>query len=158
MLFVKKSGTSLFKEVSDMRKIVYDFRRRTNRLFENYRAIGYKKLPSYNLEQLKEENAKILEKLIKAHAIDAGNEDCLVEKILAPVRDGIRYLDDQALEHMDFYTRQGANMIVHSADIERILEFWKEKEAVMEKEHEYTQVLWNRYRGYDQKEVEKYER
>ena len=158
MLFGKKPGKGLFSEVDDSRQIVYDFRRRTNQLFENYRSVGYKKAVSCDLEQLKAEDADVLAKLIAANAIDAGNEDCLVDKILGPVREGIRSLDDQALEHMDFYSRQGGNMAVHSADIERILELWKEKEAVMSKEHEHTQMLWDRYCGYSKKEVVKYER
>lgn len=158
MLFGKKTNSSLFSEVDNMRHIVYDFRRRTNQLFENYRAVSYKKAPSCDLEQLKEENAKTLEKLIAAHAIDAGNEDCLIDKILGPVIEGIRYLDDQSLEHLDFYSRQGGNMAVHSADIVRILELWRAKEAEMEAEHEFTRMLWNRYCDFDQMEVKRYER
>lgn len=158
MLFGKKTNNGLFSEVDNMRRVVYDFRRRTNQLFENYRAVGYKKAPSCNLEQQKEENAKILEKLIDAHAADAGNEDCLIDRILGPVKEGIRYLDDQSLEHMDFYSRQGGNMAVHSADIARILEMWKVKEKEMEAEHEFTRMLWNRYCGFDQMEVNRYER
>ena len=158
MLFGKKRGNGLFSEVDDMRQIVHDFRCRTNQLFENYRSVGYKKAASYDLERLKVENADVLAKLIAANAIDAGNEDCLVDKILGPIRDGIRYLDDQSLEHMDFYSRQGGNMAVHSADIQRILELWQEKEAVMIKEHEHTQMLWERYCGYSDKEVVKHER
>lgn len=158
MLFGKKPGNGLFSEVDDSRQIVYDFRRRTNQLFENYRSVGYKKAASCDLEQLKAEDADALAKLIAANAIDAGNEDCIVDKILGPVRDGIRYLDDQALEHIDFYSRQGGNMAVHSADIDRILALWKEKEAVMSKEHEHTQMLWDRYCGYSKKEVVKHER
>lgn len=158
MLFGKKKGTSLFNEVDDSRQIVYDFRRRTNQLFENYRAVNYRKAASCDLEQLKSEVADTLAKLIASNAIDSGNEDCLVDKILGPIRDGIRYLDDQYLEHMDFYNRQGGNMAAHSADIEKILELWKEKEEAIAKEHEHTQMLWNRYRGYEQKEVMKHEK
>lgn len=158
MLFGKKKSNGLFSEVDDSRQIVYDFRRRTNKLFENYRAVSYKKHPDYDLEQLKKKDVEVLDKLFTAHAVDAGNRDCLVESILGPVRDGIRYLDDQSLEHMDFYARQGGNIVAHSLDIGRILEFWKAKEAAMLKEHEHTQKLWNRYCGYDQKEVKSYER
>lgn len=148
----KKKNNALFSEVSDSRKLVFDFRRRTQLLFENYRSVGYKKEAAYNLEQMKEEDAEVLARLIASHAADAGNDDCLVEKILGPVRAGICYLDDQSLEHMDFYSRQGANMKAHSADIGRLLEFWRSKEASMAKEHEHTQCLWNRYCGYSEKE------
>lgn len=158
MLFGKKQGNGVFSEVDDRRQIVYDFRRRTNELFENYRSVSYKKAETYDLEYMKAADAEALAKLIAASAIDAGNEDCLVDKILGPVRDGIRYLDDQALEHMDFYSRQGGNMAVHSADIKRILELWKHKEAVMTEEHEHTQMLWNKYCGYNKKEGKKHER
>lgn len=147
----KKKNNALFSEVSDSRKLVFDFRRRTQLLFENYRSVGYKKEAAYNLERMKED-AEVLARLIASHAADAGNDDCLVEKILGPVRAGICYLDDQSLEHMDFYSRQGANMKAHSADIGRLLEFWRSKEVSMAKEHEHTQRLWNRYCGYSEKE------
>ena len=149
----KKKNNALFSEVSYSRKLVFDFRRRTQLLFENYRSVGYKKEAAYNLERMKEEDAEVLARLIASHAADAGNDDCLVEKILGPVRAGICYLDDQSLEHMDFYSRQGANMKAHSADIGRLLEFWRSKEASMAKEHEHTQHLWNRYCGYSEKEI-----
>ncbi len=158
MLFGKKTGNGLSRTVDDCRQIVCDFRRRINKLFENYRAISYKKADSYDLERLKSENADMLARLIAANAIDAGNEDCLIDKILGPVRDGIRYLDDQALEHMDFYRRQDGNMAAHSADIGRILDIWKEAEATMTKEYEQTRVLWNRYCGYNQSEVTNHEK
>lgn len=157
MLFGKKFNHSLFSEVSNSKDIVYDFRRRTNMLFENYRAFNYKKPDSYDLEQLKSENADTLAKLIASNAVDAGTPDCLIDKILGPVRDGIRYLDDQALEHMDFYSRQSGNMKVHTADITRVLALWKEKEEVLSKEHEYTKMLWDQYRGYSKKEEKTYE-
>ena len=105
------------------------------------------------LEQLKKEIENTLKTLIDASAVDAGNEDCLIDKILGPVRDGIRYLDDQALEHNDFYNRQAANMKVHSFDIEKILEFWKEKEASITKEYESSQILWNKYCGSKERKV-----
>ena len=138
---------------SSLHQLVYDFRRRTNLLFENYRSVNYRKPESYNLEQLKKEIENTLKTLIDASAVDAGNEDCLIDKILGPVRDGIRYLDDQALEHNDFYNRQAANMKVHSFDIEKILEFWKEKEASITKEYESSQILWNKYCGSKERKV-----
>ena len=138
---------------SSLHQLVYDFRRRTNLLFENYRSVNYRKPESYNLEQLKKEIENTLKTLIDASAVDAGNEDCLIDKILGPVRDGIRYLDDQALEHNDFYNRQAANMKVHSFDIEKILEFWKEKESSITKEYESSQILWNKYCGSKERKV-----
>ena len=51
----KKKENSFISEVDDSRVLVYDFRRRTNLLFENYRAVGYKKPENYHLEQLKSE-------------------------------------------------------------------------------------------------------
>lgn len=158
MLLGKKKNNSLFSEVDDVRHIVYDFRRRTNELFENYRAVAYKKSPACDLTIQKEENARILEKLVSAQAVDAGNEDCLLDHILGPVKEGIRYLEDQSLEHMDFYNRQGGNMAIHSADIARILEMCREKKKRMEEEHEFTRKLWDRYCGFDQMEDRKYER
>ena len=142
---------------SSLHQLVYDFRRRTNFLFENYRSVNYRKPESYNLEQLKKEVESTLKKLIDASAVDGGNEDCLIDKILGPVRDGIRYLDDQALEHKDFYNRQAANMEVHSFDIEKILELWKEKEAAMAKEYEFSQMLWNRYCDRKERKVIRHE-
>lgn len=128
MLSFRRRGHRPISEVdSSLHQLVYDFRRRTNLLFENYRSVNYRKPESYNLEQLKKEIENTLKTLIDASAVDAGNEDCLIDKILGPVRDGIRYLDDQALEHNDFYNRQAANMKVHSFDIEKILEFWKSR-------------------------------
>lgn len=143
MLSFRRKGHRPISEVdSSLHQLVYDFRRRTNLLFENYRSVNYRKPESYNLEQLKKEIENTLKTLIDASAVDAGNEDCLIDKILGPVRDGIRYLDDQALEHNDFYNRQAANMKVHSFDIEKILEFWKEKESSITKEYESSQILW----------------
>ena len=151
MLSFRRRGHRPISEVdSSLHQLVYDFRRRTNLLFENYRSVNYRKPESYNLEQLKKE---IENTLIDASAVDAGNEDCLIDKILGPVRDGIRYLDDQALEHNDFYNRQAANMKVHSFDIEKILEFWKEKEASITKEYESSQILWNKYCGSKERKV-----
>ncbi|MDO5407805.1 MAG: hypothetical protein Q4F28_10840 [Eubacteriales bacterium] len=157
MLFGKKKNNSLFSEVDDVRHIVYDFRRRTNELFENYRAVSYKKSPVCDLARQKEENARILEKFVSSQTTDAGNADCLLDQILGPAREGIRYLEDQSLEHMDFYSRQAGNMAIHSADLAKILEMCREKEKQIEEEHEFTCMLWNRYRGFDQ-EVKKHER
>lgn len=145
MKFLKRKRNRLFKEVDDSRQIVNDFRRRSNQLFENYRAVSYKKEPLYDLEKLKDENAEVLAKLIASHAIDVGNEDCLVDKILGPVRGGLRYLDDQALEHNDFYTRQEGNMRSHKMDVRRIRAFWEEKQMQMEKEHEQTVKLFDKH-------------
>ena len=154
MLSFRRRGHRPISEVdSSLHQLVYDFRRRTNLLFENYRSVNYRKPESYNLEQLKKEIENTLKTLIDASAVDAGNEDCLIDKILGPVRDGLRYLDDQALEHNDFYNRQAANMKVHSFDIEKILEFWKEKEASITKEYESSQILWNKYCGSKERKV-----
>ncbi len=154
MLSFRRRGHRPISEIdSSLHQLVYDFRRRTNLLFENYRSVNYRKPESYNLEQLKKEIENTLKTLIDASAVDAGNEDCLIDKILGPVRDGIRYLDDQALEHNDFYNRQAANMKVHSFDIEKILEFWKEKEASITKEYESSQILWNKYCGSKERKV-----
>ena len=154
MLSFRRRGHRPISEVdSSLHQLVYDFRRRTNLLFENYRSVNYRKPESYNLEQLKKEIENTLKTLIDASAVDAGNEDCLIDKILGPVRDGIRYLDDQALEHNDFYNRQAANMKVHNFDIEKILEFWKEKEASITKEYESSQILWNKYCGSKERKV-----
>ena len=154
MLSFRRRGHRPISEVdSSLHQLVYDFRRRTNLLFENYRSVNYRKPESYNLEQLKKEIENTLKTLIDANAVDAGNEDCLIDKILGPVRDGIQYLDDQALEHNDFYNRQAANMKVHSFDIEKILEFWKEKESSITKEYESSQILWNKYCGSKERKV-----
>ena len=154
MLSFRRRGHRPISEIdSSLHQLVYDFRRRTNLLFENYRSVNYRKPESYNLEQLKKEIENTLKTLIDASAVDAGNEDCLIDKILGPVRDGIRYLDDQALEHNDFYNRQAANMKVHSFDIEKILKFWKEKEASITKEYESSQILWNKYCGSKERKV-----
>lgn len=154
MLSFRRRGHRPISEVdSSLHQLVYDFRRRTNLLFENYRSVNYRKPESYNLEQLKKEIENTLKTLIDASAVDAGNEDCLIDKILGPVRDGIRYLDDQALEHNDFYNRQAANMKVHSFDIEKILEFWKEKESSITKEYESSQILWHKYCGSKERKV-----
>lgn len=72
----KKKENSFISEVDDSRVLVYDFRRRTNLLFENYRAVGYKKPENYHLEQLKSELTDTMTRLINANAVDAGNEDC----------------------------------------------------------------------------------
>ena len=154
MLSFRRRGHRPISEVdSSLHQLVYDFRRRTNLLFENYRSVNYRKPESYNLEQLKKEIENTLKTLIDASAVDAGNEDCLIDKILGPVRDGIRYLDDQALEHNDFYNRQAANMEFHIFDIEKILEFWKEKESSITKEYESSQILWNKYCGSKERKV-----
>ena len=154
MLSFRRRGHRPISEIdSSLHQLVYDFRRRTNLLFENYRSVNYRKPESYNLEQLKKEIENTLKTLIDASAVDAGNEDCLIDKILGPVRDGIRYLDDQALEHNDFYNRRAANMEVHSFDIEKILEFWKEKESSITKEYESSQILWNKYCGSKERKV-----
>lgn len=154
MIFRKKQKTNnLYQEVDDSRQIVYDFRRRTYNLFENYRSIGYKKLPSYDFEKQRQETAEVLTRLIAAQAVDAGNADCLIDKIFGPVRDGVRYLDDQYLEHQDFYTRQGARMKADLEDLEQILNLRKENIETIKKEHEVTQKLWEKYCGYQQKEA-----
>ena len=151
MLFRKKRGSGLFNEVEDYRQIVYDFRRRTNLLFENYRAVRYKKVEGYDLEQIKMENRKILEELSAGNAIDAGNADCLMNKIFAPIRAGLLDLENQALEHMDFYNRQGDNMASHIEDLENILNQWREKVVVMTNEHDETKRLWHQYSSYELK-------
>ena len=147
----KKKENSFISEVDDSRVLVYDFRRRTNLLFENYRAVGYKKPENYHLEQLKSELTDTMTRLINANAVDAGNEDCLIDKILAPVRSGLISLDGQSLDHLDFYHRQDGNMSAHRADIQRILELMREKETVLETEHAHTQMLWNKCYGIKEK-------
>lgn len=154
MIFRKKQKTNnLYQEVDDSRQIVYDFRRRTYNFFENYRTVGYKKLPSCDFEKQRQETAEVLNRLIAAQSVDAGNADCLIDKILGQVRDGVRYLDDQYLEHQDFYTRQGERMKADLEDLEQILNLRKEKIETIEKEHEVTQKLWEKYCGYQQKEA-----
>ena len=59
----KNKDKGLLREVSDSRQIVYDFRRRSHKLFENYRAISYKKPTLCNLEKLKSEIISLLIKL-----------------------------------------------------------------------------------------------
>ena len=110
----KKKENSFISEVDDSRVLVYDFRRRTNLLFENYRAVGYKKPENYHLEQLKSELTDTLTRLINANAVDAGNEDCLIDKILAPVRSGLISLDDQSLDHLDFLSSTGREYVCTS--------------------------------------------
>ena len=110
MRFRKKAEKGLFCEVDDSRHIVYDFRRRIKTLFEDYRSIGYKMPPDYDIETIKVKLDKNLEGLKYANAIDAGNEDCMVETILDYVRNGIPYLDNQALEHQDFLARYCARL------------------------------------------------
>lgn len=153
-MFGKKKHNSLFSEVDDSRQIVYDFRRRTQLLFESYRPVKYKKAPTYDFKKIKEEDVQAFEKLVTAHALDAGNDDWIVERILGPVRAGICNLDDQFLEHMDFYTRQAERMAVDSADVDHLLELWRGKESLMEREHAETLELWNKYRGYNDREVQ----
>ena len=88
MLSFRRRGHRPISEVdSSLHQLVYDFRRRTNLLFENYRSVNYRKPESYNLEQLKKEIENTLKTLIDASAVDAGNKDCLIDKILGPVRD-----------------------------------------------------------------------
>lgn len=157
MFFNKNTDKGLLREVSDSRQIVYDFRRRSHDLFENYRAIGYKKPALYDLEKMKSENAEVLAKLIAAHAVDAGNDDCLIDQILGPIRSGIRYLDDQRLDHVDFYSRYGIKRKTDFQDLEGMVAFWEAKEKVMEKEHEITKMLWDSYCGYSLKEATEYE-
>lgn len=149
----KKQESNLYNEVDDSRQVVYDFRRRTYRLFENYRAIGYKKLPSYDLESQKQKNAETLAKLMKAKAVDSANEDCLLDTIFGPIRDGFRYLEDQWIEHRDFYTRQAQRAERDSEDLKNMIVFWNEKLEEMEQEHEKTKVLWDKYRGAKTKEA-----
>ena len=56
MLSFRRRGHRPISEVdSSLHQLVYDFRRRTNLLFENYRSVNYRKPESYNLEQLKKE-------------------------------------------------------------------------------------------------------
>ena len=50
-MFGKKKNNALFSEVSDSRELVFDFRRRTQLLFENYRSVRYNKGPTYDLER-----------------------------------------------------------------------------------------------------------
>ena len=56
MLSFRRRGHRPISEIdSSLHQLVYDFRRRTNLLFENYRSVNYRKPESYNLEQLKKE-------------------------------------------------------------------------------------------------------
>lgn len=147
MLFKKNKEKGLLREVSDSRQIVCDFKRRSHDLFENYRAIGYKKPPLYDLEKMKVENADVLAKLIAANAVDAGNYDCLIDKILGPIRNGIQYLDDQSVDHRDFYIRYGIRRRTDCKDLDNMDVYLAAKEKKMEKEHEITKKLWDNYCG-----------
>lgn len=142
----KKKKRSVINEVDyNNREVVYDFRCRADELFIGYRAIGYKMPPLYDIESKKEENAQRLAQLIMSHAVDAGNDDCLIDRILADIREGLRYLDDQSIEHMDFYERQKERAASDSIDLGKIIELYKEKEECMLKEHEKTTILFNRH-------------
>lgn len=149
----KKQEINFYNEVDDSHYIVYDFRRRTYRLFENYRAIGYKKLPFYDLESQKQKNAEILAKLMKAKAVDSANEDCLLDIIFGPIRDGFRYLEDQWIKHQDFYIRQAQRAGRDGEDLKNMIALWNGKLEEMEQEHEKTKVLWNKYFGAKKKEA-----
>lgn len=152
MFFRKNEDKGLLREVSDTRQIVYDFRRRSHELFENYRALNYKKPPLYNLESLKAENTEVLERLFATNAVDSGNEDCLIEHILGPIRSGIQYLDDQRVDHKDFYYRYGIKRKTDSIDFTNMDAYLAKKEEAMEREHKHTQKLWAEYCNYNLKE------
>lgn len=144
-IFRKKKSGGLIQEVDDVRYIVNDFRRRIGKLFESYRALDYKMPPGYDIENLRAEDSEILAKLIASEAVDSGNEDCLLDRILGPVREGMQYLEDQRLRHMDFYHRYAAECRTNSEDINAMISFWEEKLAVIEKEHEETKKLLENY-------------
>lgn len=152
MFFKKNTDNGLLREVSDSRQIVYDFRRRSHDLFENYRAIRYKKPALYDIERLKSENSEMLAKLVASSAVDAGNEDCLIDKILGPIRNGIQFLDDQSVDHRDFYIRYGIRRNTDCKDLDNMDAYLAAKEKAMEEEHEITKKLWGKYCGYTLKE------
>ena len=142
-LFKRNHG--IFKEVIDMREIVYDFRRRSTALFENYRCVSYTPPDSYNLETLKTNVLTKVDSLHTANAIDAGNADCLVEFIFGPIRSSVFHLEKQGLDHEDFYSRQANNMEVHCTDLSTLINFCKEKENELLEEHRHTLKLWKKY-------------
>ncbi|MCR5836274.1 MAG: hypothetical protein K6G88_07200 [Lachnospiraceae bacterium] len=147
MIFGKRKQRALISEVETSRNIVHDFRRRLSYLFEGYRPVNYYLPPGYDLEVMKERIDKILEQLMAANALDSGNEDCLVETILGFVRNGIPYLDDQALEHRDFFARYSARLHSDYLDIKEMLKDKEEQLDDVEEEHEFTRHLWNSFQG-----------
>lgn len=127
--------------------LVHDFRRRSNTLFEGYRAVPYHTQKTYDLEQLKKADTELLGRMLTAHSLDEGNISILVTRILGPVKSEMLYLDDQSLDHCDFYHRQAKNMAAHSADLQNIISLCRAKQEALLAEHEEALRLWDQYIG-----------
>lgn len=140
---------SLIKMVDDSTIVVHDFKRRTSEGggFEGYRALDYKPISSDTLKKIETENIDTLAKLFEAEAIDSGNQDCLVEKIIGKIKEGINNLDKQRLFHLDFYSRYGILRKTDRDDYKELLEIKLEELSALKEEHEVTKQLWTRYKG-----------
>ena len=153
MLFNKKR--SLFREINDDRVVAYDFRRRTDPMFENYRSIGYLHSSKYDLDKTRTELVKTLKDLFEAGAVDSGNKDCLIEQILGPIRQELTNLDIQRANHLDFYQRYKIRWETDSHDVESILKQWEDKRNEILKSREETLQLIDNYNLAAQEKEEK---
>ena len=142
----KKKVHGIFNEVPDGRRVVYDFRRRTRTLFQNYRPISYHP-PAYDLKQVQKDDSELVKTLLTSHALDAANQECFLEVVLGPVRAGLLSLEKQYSQYMDFYAELEGRTEADSADIGQLIDFWEKKKAELEKEHDETRKLWNTYSG-----------
>ena len=152
MLFKKKKSNSLFREVDDSREVVYDFRRRSHELFENYRPVSYRTSPEYDLNQIRKSVIETLVDLFKSGSIDSGNKDCLIEQILGPIRQELKELDIQRVYHMDFYHRYKIRRTTDYKDLECMLNHYEDRRNELLIEHAATA---KQYEEYKNKELEK---
>lgn len=148
----KKKINSFISEVSDQRKIVNDFKRKSFELFESYRAIGYKQSEACNLEVLTKKYVENIENLLKNGAVDEGNPDCLDSMIIGEIKKGLLYLDQQSYDHFDFYTRYKIRRDTDLDELKKCLELLEEEERILTKELEYYKKIWNKSRHNDEME------
>lgn len=123
---LKKKVHGIFNEVPDGRRVVYDFRRRTRTLFQNYRPISYHP-PAYDLKQVQKDDSELVKTLLTSHALDAANQECFLEVVLGSVRAGLLSLEKQYSQHMDFFAELEGRAEADSADIGQLLDFWEKK-------------------------------
>ena len=152
MLFKKKKTNSLFSEVDASREIVYDFKRRSHKLFENYRPVSYRTSPEYDLDKIRKNVIETLVDLFKSGSIDSGNKDCLIEQILGPIRQELKELDIQRVYHLDFYHRYKIRRATDYKDLECMLNHYEERRKELLITHAATA---NQYEEYQRIALEK---
>lgn len=141
-MFKKKS---LQSEVADYRTLVYDFRRRIEPLFENYRAINYYLPETFDFKRIEQKNSTKLANLFVNEGFDEANINYLINSIILEAKKAIIDLEKQSISHRDFYSRYENRRITDLHYFEYLLKSIEDMIKKTQQEYQHLLVLQQKY-------------